>query len=408
MVDKLHKGFSKLSLDLTKDIDKDIKKNSGIFFTPPATISTTLQYLKEYNINFNRILEPSCGSCEFITQINKLYPTAHITGIELNQHIFNSIKSFQSPNVELINIDFLNFNTEKTFDVIIGNPPYSVIKKDDINAIYYNYFEGRPNLFIIFIIKSLKMLSKNGVLSFIIPRNFMNCLYYEKTRKYINENFEILKIVNCNDKYIETQQDTVLIIIENKKPNDKIDNKYVLKINEYIIFGSEETIIKLKKLYVNTTTLSDMGFNTAIGSVVWNQCKKILTDDESKTRLIYSSDINNETYYPKDYSNTDKKNYINKTGYTKPILIVNRGYGTGVYDFKYCIINENTNKEYLIENHLMYIIPPERMSMEESILEYKKIIQSFDDKRTREFISLYFGNSAINKTELLNIIPIYN
>ena len=47
MVDKLHKGFSKLSLDLTKDIDKDIKKNSGIFFTPPATISTTLQYLKE-------------------------------------------------------------------------------------------------------------------------------------------------------------------------------------------------------------------------------------------------------------------------------------------------------------------------------------------------------------------------
>ena len=93
MVDKLHKGFSKLSLDLTKDIDKDIKKNSGIFFTPPATISTTLQYLKEYNINFNRILEPSCGSCEFITQINKLYPTAHITGIELNQHIFNSIKS---------------------------------------------------------------------------------------------------------------------------------------------------------------------------------------------------------------------------------------------------------------------------------------------------------------------------
>ena len=408
MVNKLDKGFSKLSLDLTKDIDKDIKKNNGIFFTPPATILTTLQYLKEYNINFNRILEPSCGSCEFITQINKLYPTAHITGIELNQHIFNSIKSFQSPNVELINIDFLNFNTEKTFDLIIGNPPYSVIKKDDINAIYYNYFEGRPNLFIIFIIKSLKMLSKNGVLSFIIPRNFMNCLYYEKTRKYINENFEILKIVNCNDKYIETQQDTVLIIIQNKKPNDKIDNKYVLKINKYIIFGSEETIIKLKKLYVNTTTLSDMGFNTGIGSVVWNQCKKILTDDETKTRLIYSSDINNETYYPKDYSNTDKKNYINKTGYTNPILIVNRGYGTGVYDFKYCIINENTNKEYLIENHLMYVIPPERMSIEESILEYKKIIQSFDDKRTREFISLYFGNSAINKTELLNIIPIYN
>ena len=36
-----------------------------------------------------------------------------------------------------------------------------------------------------------------------------------------------------------------------------------------------------------------MGFKVSVGNVVWNQHKKILTDDSSKTRLIYSSDIVN-------------------------------------------------------------------------------------------------------------------
>ena len=38
---------------------------------------------------------------------------------------------------------------------------------------------------------------------------------------------------------------------------------------------------------------------------------------------------------------------------------------------------------------------------------YKKIINSFENSRTEEFIKLYFGNSAINTTELNYILPIY-
>ena len=50
------------------------------------------------------------------------------------------------------------------------------------------------------------MLNKNGILSFILPKNFFNSLFYEKTRKYIYENYKILYLEECNDKYIETQQ----------------------------------------------------------------------------------------------------------------------------------------------------------------------------------------------------------
>jgi hypothetical protein len=41
------------------------------------------------------------------------------------------------------------------------------------------------------------------------------------------------------------------------------------------------------------------------------------------------------------------------------------------------------------------------------MVEYNKIISSLNDKKTNEFINNYFGNNAINTTELNHIIPIY-
>ena len=64
---------------------------------------------------------------------------------------------------------------------------------------------------------------------------------------------------------------------------------------------------KIKKLYKNSNSLSELGFKVSVGNVVWNQCKDLLTDDESKTRLIYSSNIENNILIKKTYSNHDKK-----------------------------------------------------------------------------------------------------
>ena len=47
------------------------------------------------------------------------------------------------------------------------------------------------------------------------------------------------------------------------------------------------------------------------------------------------------------------------------------------------------------------------MNREEILAAYQKIITSFNDERTKKFITLYFGNSAINTTELQHILPIY-
>lgn len=397
--------YSELSQNLTTKINKIDKKNNGIYFTPPETIYKNIKFLEPFMKNITKVLEPSCGSCEYILKLNNMYPNVNITGIELNNIIFDSIKQYNSDNIILHNENYLKYEFDTKFDLIIGNPPYFVMKKIDVEKSYYNYFDGRPNIFILFIIKSLKLLNDGGIISFILPKNFLNCLYYDKTRKYINKNYNILNILECNDNYIETKQDTIILILQNEKPQN---NTYSINISEYTIFGTQNNIKTLKSLYNNSKTLFSLGFNVSVGSIVWNQHKKDLTDDITKTHLIYSSDITNNKLSIKKYSNKEKKNYINKKGYNTPLLVINRGYGVGSYNFNYCIINENDNINYLVENHLICIKYSNSLSNENLINKYKQIISSFTNKKTTEFINIYFGNNAINTTELCKILPIYD
>jgi len=412
--------YSILSKELTNQIPKNIKKDEGIYFTPPSVVNHNIELITKLfdncTISSLSILEPSCGSGEYIEVLKKKFSlNTEITGIEKNVTIYQSIKPiFCKENVKLINTDYLNFDTKTKYDLIIGNPPFYVMKKELVNKKYWDFFDGRPNIFVLFLIKSFELLKDNGILSFILPKNFLNCLYYDKTRKYLITNCEILHIVDgMTGKFIDTQQETVIFIIQKSKSiidYKSVISPYVLNINEYTIFATKSNLEKYRHLCENSTTLSALGFRVSVGTVVWNQCKDILTDDETQTRLIYSSDVETGIFIPKKYKNKEKLNYIRREGINKPLIVVNRGYGVGNYKFYACLVEMKTEEKYLVENHLICIEYIETTDENNNVLlnnKYKKILDSFNDKRTIDFINIYFGNNAINTTELLYILPIY-
>ena len=113
------------------------------------------------------------------------------------------------------------------------------------------------------IIKSLSLLNDGGILSFVLPKNFLNCLYYEKTRKYITTNYTILNIIDCsNDRYIDTQQDTIILILQKRSYEGTDDhnqnNDFTVIISDNTIFGTKLNIENLKDLCVGSKTLFEL------------------------------------------------------------------------------------------------------------------------------------------------------
>ena len=408
---KLNDQYSQLSIDITRQLSKDEKKEYGIFITPhiivKKLVDSILKYSSQNGINIQTILEPSCGTCEIVNYCDNIFDGIHIDAIELNNKIFETIKNLTFKNsVQIIHDDFIQQNVASPtnkYDLIIGNPPYFVLEKGyKIPKQMEPYISGRPNIFGLFIIQAISMLSENGILAFIIPKSFLNSSYYSKIRNYIKEKCEIIEIIDFekDNKFIDTQQSTFGIIIKNVP---KEECNYSIKFNDNFMFTNDA--IFLKSLLEGTTTLNKLGLGVRTGNIVWNQHKDKLTDDPNETILIYNTNLTKEhTIDLKTFKNDEKHQYIKKVGRIDPILVVNRGNGNSSYKLNYALI---TMGPYLIENHLNEIYPIKQKKRQDLIVLFNKIIQSFENPKTQLFIDLFLGNNGLSKTELETIFPIY-
>ena len=425
-----NKDFSLLSYEITKNISQDVKKKNGIYFTPKPIVHQCLtfltSYIKENKLKVKTILEPCCGSGEFLHGINEHFPKQKIKaiiGVENNNYIYQKIcnvdefskKHKQKNIIELYNQSFLLFehSSIKQYDLIIGNPPFYVMSKNDVHKKYYKYFQGRPNIFLLFIVDSLHKLNHLGILCFILPKNFLNCIYYDQLRNYIYHHYQIISIMECNQgKYIDTQQETICFIIQKFDPLQKqikynvVNKEYTLNLQKYKIFNTKEHVATINELLKDSTNLYMLNCNVKVGPITWNENKSILTNDKEKTLLIYNGNIKKNQLQIESFKNEEKKNYIDKDGNNDMVLLINRGYGKGDYQFNYCLVD--MEKKYLVENHLIVISHKSIHNKEKLRLFFEKIIQSFQEEKTRKFIELYFGNNAINTNELLFLLPIYN
>jgi len=402
--------YSKLTIELTKQLSKKEKKDQGIFITPRVIINKLLESVKKHKSDFKRVLEPSCGTGEIIQYINDRWSGIEIDGVEFNTKIYERVhKQPHKPGnaVSYKHGDFMKFTTKRPYDLVVGNPPYVVVQKEAVPSQYEDYIVGRPNLFGLFILHSISMLKSGGILAFIIPKSFLNAAYYSKIRDYMKSVGEILDIVDFekDNKFIDTQQSTFGIIW--RKRGTILQNppecRFSLKLGEHFMFTEDATA--LKELFVGSTTLSRLGLSVKTGTVVWNERKPLLTDDKTKTVLIYNSNLTEDNKIVlKDFKNDEKKQYIQMDGQTVPTMVVNRGNGNAAYRLQYALVDGN--KPYLIENHLNMIVSNRHTALELSAL-YRKIEASFRDPRTKQFVEAFLGNNGLSKTELETIFPIY-
>ena len=389
--------FREISHELNKILSKDIRQANGIFFTPNKARKIIYDKLKEYLFIPKTVLEPSFGSGEFIQDTIDQYPLATIYGVEYNKIMFDHVNdSNKYKNAHIIHQDFLNYKSDPV-DLVIGNPPYFVTKQKNTKCM-----TGRGNIFVQFIYKCLtEHLKPDGILAFVLPTSFYNCSYYEPCRKYIQHHITILHIENIQVDYYDTKQDTMILILKNKKP--------ILSSPDYILAYQNHVYItpyykELQELFTGSTTLKELGFQVKTGEVVWNQHKEKLTkDSEEGTLLIYSTNIGSEKLELNMFKeSSEKKQYIknyNGTPISGKAFLVTRGYGNR-YKFEYIYLEDYT---FYAENHIN-VITPRTTQANQSI---ERVNKSFTDPKMIKFIKMFVGNGALSKTELEEIVPIF-
>jgi hypothetical protein len=381
--------FRENSIKFNNTLSKETRAKTGIYFTPKKVRDLLFEKLNEaiakYSFNFANILEPSFGSGEFLLDARIKYPHAKIIGVELSGELYGTCVNMRIDDCELINSDFLKYVGKH--DVIIGNPPYFVMKGVKSPAL-----TGRPNIYVLFLYKCItEHLNPGGILVFIIPTSIYNCSYYQPTRDYIRENMTVCHLETLNKPgFYETSQETCLIIVKNEKTER----------NEFFYRGSylSPHYRELTELSVGTRTIRELGLYIKTGSIVWNEVKDKLSDTDG-TLLVYSSNITGGTLDISAQLGGEKKQYV--SGIEKPtingsVILVSRGYGNS-YTFNFVYVERV--EPFYAENHINVIYGDSA--------QLKVVLRSLSDDRTKKFIEMYTGNGAISASELENLIPIF-
>ena len=399
------KEYTKESIDYLKNTNIEKRKKLGQYFTPKSIRDLLLKELiniseKKDNV---KILDPACGSGEFLLSCRKYFNNAEIHGFDIDESLVSISKKIIN-NADVKCLDTLKINTDKSikYDYIIGNPPYFEFKLDKEQKLRFKeIISGRVNIFSLFIKIGLELLNDGGYLAYVVPPSMNNGAFFAKLREYIinNSSIEYMHIVEGSDNFYMANQKVMLLIL--KKTNTKKNKKYIFSKNDITIFTEDKLF--LNKAYKDTISLKEIGYAVKTGSVAWNKYKENLTESKNNAiPLIYSSNIvNGKIVIPNKRKLQYIKNISEDLIIREEVIAVNRITGSHKnINIKSAIVKESV---FVCENHVNIIYPLKNYNKNYS-LEY--IYKALNDETNIKVLSLITGNTQVSKTELERLLPI--
>ena len=466
----------RLGLAYSSNVTNEHKKDNGQFFTPLA-ISQFMGTLCAYTKSNLKILDPGCGllvlSCSLIESLIKKNPeiksielTAYETDIDLLPYTYKSIdflknwinKNNVSFNCQLFTDDFVLANKEcfqdstslfdeprnEIFDIVISNPPYFKISKDDRRAVIAkSIVYGQPNIYSVFLMAAAKLLKTNGELIFITPRSFSSGNYFRAFREEFFKTIKLNSIHLFDSRRDAFNRDNILqetlIMKGTKTSNYKLTSTVLLThssgtkdlvcpskkeypINELIDFNStekilhlptsetEDNIIKLFKSWKGS--LHKYLFQISTGPVVSFRATKFLFEtfqEEPDIKLVPLYQLHNTAKMSFEWPifKNHKPQYIQVCDESKTLLIPNKNYiflrRFSAKDDKSRLVAtpyfiDIAQSDYIgVENHLNYIYRPKGYLDRNEILGLSALLNS---KLFDRYFRTFNGNINVSATEL--------
>ena len=161
------------------------RKANGSYYTPTKIVKTLISKL---NFNHNdKILDPCCGTGNFLLQLPENVSFDQIFGNDLDSisiKIARLNMNLKYPEISeeiiinhITNKNYLFDEFNEKFDFIIGNPPwgfnFSIEETAKLKEFYSSAKGNKIESFDVIIERTLKNLSLNGKLAFVVPEAFL-------------------------------------------------------------------------------------------------------------------------------------------------------------------------------------------------------------------------------------------
>ena len=457
----------KLGMTYTNLVSTKHKKEKGQYFTPPE-IANLMASFCDVEKKEIKILDAGCGlgilSCSLIEHItkknigvSKITLVAYETDSKILPLTFQSLEylnswldkmkiklefTIKTNDFVLDNAYALAIGTAKNnYDIIISNPPYFKLAKDDERAIAAKELvSGQPNIYSIFMGIASIMLKPHGELIFITPRSFASGNYFKAFREYFFNSVQIDKIHLFDSRRDTFNRDSVLqetVIL--KAIREKINpNKKVLlssscgirdistpKIKYYSSYELIDLTTREKILHLPTSDkeekvlslvfswnniLSDFNISISTGPVVsfraWDYIINIPDGGCYSGPLFWLHNVNKMLIeFPKEIKG--KGQYIKIEKASKSIIIENKDYillrRFSTKDDKSRLIaapyfsNFTDSSHIGVENKLNYIYRKKGTLQRNEIIGLCSLLNSeiFDT-----YFQIFNGNVNVSATEL--------
>lgn len=232
------------------------------------------------------------------------------------------------------------FGVKGGFDIVIANPPYVVVPK---NNIYANYFQTKDclEMYAFFYEKAIRLLCSGGVLSFITASLFIKGLKFDTLRQFLEKNSKIVSLNVVGDDVFENVQMPTAVFVTLKG-----SGKWSF---ESMIPGGQ-ILSKMEKAGMILDSISNIQRGFEIGRSLVNDYGEypfITGSNVSRyihTSLSYISKATYLTFAKEDYYYTGERLLIRETGssltvvYENEKLYCNRSlYSIKIKDSRYSV-----------------------------------------------------------------------
>lgn len=245
------------------------RKQSGAYFTPKAIVDRLISSLDFDGFSSCAVLDPGCGSGNFLLSLPPSVPLGSIFGTDLDaisvsltrinlllremsrvpddlplrRSFFDHAVSLLLSNIRVEN--FLLAKQVRTYTHILGNPPwgysFSAQEAERLKPLFACMKQGKAESYDLFLEQSVSLLQPNGILSFVLPEALLFVRAHSAIRSLLCHTCSFTALTCLGDCFPGVQCPSIILTLTRQNPGSCI-GMHVSTLGKSFTIQQERTI----------------------------------------------------------------------------------------------------------------------------------------------------------------------